>query len=122
MPLSDHEQRLLEQMEQALYAEDPKFATTLRSGRPRAGNRVTLVIGLVVTLGGLLLLLAGVTSSSVPVGVLGFVAMLVGVFLGWTSLHAPAKSAASATPKKRRGGLNNKLESRWAKRREDGTF
>ena len=26
MPLSEHEQRLLEQMEKALYAEDPKFA------------------------------------------------------------------------------------------------
>ncbi|MEO6411211.1 MAG: DUF3040 domain-containing protein, partial [Pedococcus sp.] len=24
MPLSEHEQQLLEQMEQALYAEDPK--------------------------------------------------------------------------------------------------
>ena len=31
MPLSEHEQRLLEQMERALYAEDPKFASTLRS-------------------------------------------------------------------------------------------
>jgi len=30
MPLSEHEQRLLEQMEKALYAEDPKFATSLR--------------------------------------------------------------------------------------------
>ena len=26
MPLSEHEQRLLDQIEQALYAEDPKFA------------------------------------------------------------------------------------------------
>jgi hypothetical protein len=26
VPLSDHEQRLLEQIERALYAEDPKFA------------------------------------------------------------------------------------------------
>ena len=31
MPLSEHEQRLLEQMEKALYAEDPKFATSLQS-------------------------------------------------------------------------------------------
>jgi uncharacterized membrane protein YjjP (DUF1212 family) len=124
VPLSDHEQRLLEQMERALYAEDPKFATTLRSGRPRPGSRLTLVIGAVTTVSGLLLLLFGVTSSAIPVGVLGFVAMLVGVFLGWTSLHAPAKSvtAASKTKAKRRPGLNTKLEGRWAKRREDGTF
>ncbi|HNE89871.1 MAG TPA: DUF3040 domain-containing protein, partial [Actinomycetota bacterium] len=32
MPLSEHEQRLLEQMERALMAEDPKFATSLRHG------------------------------------------------------------------------------------------
>ena len=32
MPLSEHEQRLLEQMERALMAEDPKFATSLRNG------------------------------------------------------------------------------------------
>ncbi|MGZ6793086.1 MAG: DUF3040 domain-containing protein, partial [Mycobacteriales bacterium] len=31
MPLSEHEQRLLDQIERALYAEDPKFATTVRS-------------------------------------------------------------------------------------------
>ncbi|GAA3106389.1 hypothetical protein GCM10020254_60330 [Streptomyces goshikiensis] len=29
VPLSEHEQRMLEQMERALYAEDPKFATAL---------------------------------------------------------------------------------------------
>ena len=39
MPLSEHEQRLLEQMERALYAEDPKFASSLRSAGPRPGNR-----------------------------------------------------------------------------------
>ena len=30
MPLSEHEQQLLEQMEQALYAEDPKFASQMQ--------------------------------------------------------------------------------------------
>ncbi|EUA23964.1 hypothetical protein I553_3452 [Mycobacterium xenopi 4042] len=30
MPLSDHEQRMLEQIESALYAEDPKFASSVR--------------------------------------------------------------------------------------------
>ncbi|RZL78658.1 MAG: DUF3040 domain-containing protein, partial [Rhodococcus sp. (in: high G+C Gram-positive bacteria)] len=27
MPLSEHEQRMLDQIESALYAEDPKFAS-----------------------------------------------------------------------------------------------
>ena len=33
VPLSEHEQRLLDQIEQALYADDPKFAATVRSAR-----------------------------------------------------------------------------------------
>src|SRR6266496_322696 len=45
VPLSDHEQRLLEQIERALYAEDPKFASTvsstdLRTHARRRGRRV----------------------------------------------------------------------------------
>ena len=39
MPLSEHEQRLLEQMERALYAEDPKFATALRGSDLRGRYR-----------------------------------------------------------------------------------
>ena len=45
MPLSEHEQRLLEQMERALYAEDPKFASSLRSAGPRPGRRRKAVVG-----------------------------------------------------------------------------
>ena len=44
MPLSDHEQRLLEQIERALYAEDPKFASTVSSTdlrtQPAGGSAV----------------------------------------------------------------------------------
>lgn len=36
MPLSDHEQRMLDQIESALYAEDPKFASSVRGGGFRA--------------------------------------------------------------------------------------
>lgn len=36
MPLSEHEQRMLDQIESALYAEDPKFASNVRGGRMRA--------------------------------------------------------------------------------------
>ena len=39
MPLSDHEQKLLEQIEQALYAEDPKFAATVRKVKKRPRGR-----------------------------------------------------------------------------------
>src|SRR5665647_2386418 len=35
VPLSEHEQHLLEQMEQALYAEDPKFASQMQGSAAR---------------------------------------------------------------------------------------
>jgi hypothetical protein len=35
MPLSEHEQRMLDQIERALYAEDPKFASSVRASRMR---------------------------------------------------------------------------------------
>ena len=34
VPLSEHEQRQLDQIEQALYAEDPKFAQAVRAQDP----------------------------------------------------------------------------------------
>ncbi len=40
MPLSDHEQRMLDQIESALYAEDPKFASSVRGGGLRAPSAV----------------------------------------------------------------------------------
>ena len=40
MPLSEHEQHLLEQMEQALYAEDPKFASQMQGSAARARLRL----------------------------------------------------------------------------------
>ena len=60
MPLSEHEQRLLEQMERALYAEDPKFATSLRSTPGARAARGRAALGVLGILAGLGLLVAGV--------------------------------------------------------------
>ena len=51
MPLSENEQRLLQQMEKALAAEDPKFASALR-GRPNFTSRKSAPVAmLLVALG-----------------------------------------------------------------------
>lgn len=130
MPLSEHEQRLLEQMERALMAEDPKFATSLRHGSSGADRR-RIVGGVVGALVGLAILLGGVSSNLAPVGVLGFVVMLAAVFLLISGLRhgAPAKSAKDGTaaapvaaPKKQtKSGFMAKFEQRWQDRnRRDG--
>src|SRR3984885_15727464 len=68
VPLSDHEQRQLEQIEQALYREDPKFGRLVRSSDPRVHYKRKLVqafIGIVVGAG---LLAAGVGAKHVYLG------------------------------------------------------
>ena len=71
MPLSDHEQRLLEQMERALHAEDPKFASALQGADLRALFRrraLLAVIGFVLGIG---MLVAGVVISQIALSVGG---------------------------------------------------
>ena len=73
VPLSEHEQRLLEQIEQALYAEDPKFASAVRAGRSRMHTRRWIIISVVGVLAGLAVVLVGLTAKLVVLGVIGFV-------------------------------------------------
>ncbi|MFB0944183.1 MAG: DUF3040 domain-containing protein, partial [Candidatus Nanopelagicales bacterium] len=76
MPLSEQEQKLLEQMEQALYADDPKFASNLRS--PGTGaTRKRAALGVLAVLAGMGLLLLGVAVGP-AIGVAGFTVMLIG--------------------------------------------
>lgn len=126
MPLSEHEQRLLEQMEKALYAEDPKFATSLRSTSGRA-SRGRAAIGVFAVLFGMGLLLISVSTAVVALGIGGFAVMLLGAFIAYTAFTAPAKTAGdpSAPSKKVKsnkasGGFMDKMEGRWRNRREGG--
>lgn len=88
MPLSEHEQRLLEQMEKALYAEDPKFATSLRSARSGRASRGRAALGVLATLAGMGLLLAGVATTVIALGVLGFVVMLIGCVIVYSAFQS----------------------------------
>ena len=129
MPLSDHEQRLLEQMERALYAEDPKFADSLRKNRRPSVNRKTLVLGIAGALAELAVLVAGVATSVPLVGLLGFLGTVAGAFVAYRAYTTatPADEAATAAPAgpAPRGastgdsGFMDKLEDRWRKRRDE---
>src|SRR5699024_8101285 len=85
VPLSDHEQRLLEQMEQALLADDPKFATTMRGSdlRKRYRRRAVLAAGVFVL--GIVMLMTGAVTQIIALGVVGFVVMLVSAWYAVTS-------------------------------------
>ncbi len=129
MPLSEHEQRLLEQMERALYADDPKLASTLRGAHLRSYDRRRVIGGAVGLLLGVGLLLAGVASGMAVVGVAGFLVMLGSAWLVMAGYRArgaanPATPAAGESKgkarKARSAGFMDRMEQRWDRRRNEG--
>jgi hypothetical protein len=122
VPLSDHEQRLLEQIEQALYAEDPKFASIYRSNDLRSHYRRRLIRAAVIVVVGLGALLAGVITKLIPLGVGGFLLMLVGVTFAvasWQRMTAPKRAAANPAVATPRRSVVKRLEDRWQRRIDD---
>jgi DUF3040 family protein len=85
VPLSEHEQRQLEQIEQALYADYPKLAQAVRARDPRVHYKRRVVQAAIIFLVGVGLLLAGVISKIIPIGVGGFVVMLGSAMWALTS-------------------------------------
>jgi hypothetical protein len=119
MPLSEHEQKLLEQLEKQLHEDDPKFASSMGSDPGRSWSTRHLVIGVLATLAGVLLLLVGVTMQSIPVGVLGFIVMGAGVYFATMRSSVPAKSTPGGSAKKSgksRSSFMSNLEERWDER------
>ncbi|GAA0735073.1 DUF3040 domain-containing protein [Dactylosporangium roseum] len=124
MPLSEHEQRLFEQIERSL-AEDPKFASAVRATDPRFHAKRRMIAAAVLLLAGMALLVYGVAISVPPLGVGGFVVMLGALAFGMqayrrgqsTDLHVVGGTASRRT-RQRRGGLVDRLEERWRRRPE----
>jgi hypothetical protein len=134
VPLSDHEQRLLDQIERALYQEDPKFASTVRSTdlrthMKRRMRRAAFLFGL-----GVVLLLGGLVNNQPAVGIGGFVVMVAALALALSSwkrlgtapsqggLRAvgsdrPARTKRSKSSTSSSGGsILKRLEERWTRR------
>ncbi|WP_061299182.1 DUF3040 domain-containing protein [Herbidospora cretacea] len=131
MPLSEHEQRLLEQIEQALYAEDPKWANTVRISDPRSHYKRRLVKASIGFALGVVLLMVGVVSTVIWLGVAGFVVMLATCLWGLSSwkrmngFHGDSRSKSSTQqqgPAGRRGrrpGFMERMEERWRRRNDE---
>ncbi|HTZ45202.1 MAG TPA: DUF3040 domain-containing protein [Jatrophihabitans sp.] len=125
MPLSEHEQRLLDEIEQALYAEDPKFASSVRSARPRSRVRMMLAASAVGVLVGLAVVIVGLATNLIAVGVLGFVLIVGCCVVAATALRGPRRSAAAAITTQpsstaaRQNNLRTKMEDRMRRRFEE---
>ena len=93
MPLSEEELRLLEQMERALVAEDPKLASTMRGTTLRAVARRRAVIAGVTFVIGIAVLMTGAVRQLTPLGIVGFVIMLVSAYVALSSWRGQSKVA-----------------------------
>jgi hypothetical protein len=101
VPLSEEELRLLEQMERALVAEDPKLASTMRGTTLRATARRRAVLAGAVFVVGVAILMTGAVTQLIPVGIFGFVVMLVSAYIALSSWrgqnHVPEQQGTAAT-------------------------
>lgn len=123
MPLSEHEQRLLEQMERALYAEDPKFASALEGTGLRTYTRRRVYLAAAGFVVGIALLMGGMVAQLIWVSVVGFLVMLGCAVLAVTSwrrgpLGHGAHPRTSSAPR-RKAGVMDRMEQRWQRRREE---
>jgi hypothetical protein len=98
VPLSEEELRLLEQMERALVAEDPKFASTLRGTRIRQHARRQMIAGALVFVVGVVLLMAGAVTRETPLGIVGFVVMLGSAYFALSSWRSQSSAPMPTDP------------------------
>ncbi|MFM8205710.1 MAG: DUF3040 domain-containing protein [Actinomycetales bacterium] len=112
MPLSDHEKKLLAEMEEALAADDPRLLSTF-SGKTPSRSRV--VIGFLLIVAGLAVLLAAMISKTPILGVFGFAISLSGSVLAISNLGG----LALRSPKVGKSSKwSTVFEERWDRRSE----
>jgi Protein of unknown function (DUF3040) len=131
MPLSDHEQRMLDQIESALYAEDPKFASSVRGGGLRAPSARRRLQGAALFVIGLAMLVCGVAFKATMIGsfpilsVFGFLVMFAGVVFAITGPRMGKgrdnSGAEQGAPRQKRGkssggSFTSRMEDRFRRR------
>ncbi|AWT42701.1 MULTISPECIES: DUF3040 domain-containing protein [Streptomyces] len=126
MPLSEHEQRMLEQMERALYAEDPKFASALEGSGLRTYTRRRVYQAVAGFLVGIALLMAGMVAKQVWLSVVGFLVMLgcaVLAVTGWRKAPKPGEQTGAPPHARHQGrarrSVMDRIEQRWQRRRDE---
>ncbi|MEV8337953.1 DUF3040 domain-containing protein [Leucobacter sp. NPDC077196] len=125
MALSEHEQRLLDEMERGFYQSE---ADVLQAGssQPRRLNYRSLVLGIIVVVAGIGVLVAGVAVHLLWVGLIGFAVMLGGVILMLSRRSSDPLTVEDITsagsgpksPRSSRESLSERMERRWDQRME----
>ncbi|WP_435527198.1 DUF3040 domain-containing protein [Microbacterium aurantiacum] len=122
MPLSEQEQRLLDEMERHLMRNDADVVSAPRDGRTLSYRNI--VYGTILVLLGLGGLIVGVSQQLIVVGVIGFVVMLGGVIFAVTPGKASGKAppepdvSRARAPKQSSASFMDRMNDRWDKRQE----
>lgn len=126
MPLSEREQKLLEQLEQQLSADDPRFASSMSEVSRVGFSTRNLIIGAVAAAVGLGVLLWGVSAQAIWLGLIGLAVMAAGIYVATSRPRVKdgdsVSSSSSPEPAgsgggRRPGGFMGDLEQRWEQRR-----
>lgn len=119
MPLSEQEQRLLDEMERHLMSNDADVVSAPQGGRALSYRNI--VYGTILVLVGLGGLIVGLSTQLIVVGVIGFIVMLGGVIFALTpSRHArPAAAPRTGGSASRPSvGFMDRMNDRWDRRQE----
>lgn len=129
MPLSDHEQRILDDIAKHLSEEDPRFAESVRRATPRSHAMRRLRLAALGVVAGLALLFTGLflglenPSVTIGAGFAGFVVMLLGVLTGVRAFRtlgsAVVIEARERRERSQKRSLKERMDERW-QRRMDG--
>jgi hypothetical protein len=111
MGLTDRERQIIEEMEAALSAEDPKLVATMARRRP------SIALNIAAILLGITLLLSGVIAKVTVLGIIGFVVALAGA----ATIRIRPKGV---NPTKGLGGLKGqagpgRMQERWDRRNQE---
>lgn len=132
MPLSEHEQRLLDEMERNLYQNDADFVANISQAPRRKPAYRAIVVGVLVAVIGIAALVTGVFIQQSLVGILGFLLMFAGVLLAITPGRRGARDAlfgeqsgtgGTAQPggrarQKGSSDFMDRMSERWDKRQD----
>jgi hypothetical protein len=115
MPLSEHEQRLLDEMERSLYHNEADDVTTVGGGRARP-NYTAIALGIIAGVVGIALLLVGVISRLPVIGLIGFAVMFAGALLAIAPPRRLSIDRRRPSGGTRKASFMDSLNDRWDRR------
>jgi hypothetical protein len=122
VPLSEREQRILEEIEKNLHEEDPAFARTVRQQAPQMDEIRRIKLGIAIFVVGFAVMISFFFSGAVGVGVLAFGLMVTGIVLTAGALRVLAMERRRPGHDRRErlarrlGGWEERLRQRYKKR------